>query len=94
MKLERILNFKYLKKINKSCAFAIQCDETTDITQMSQLLVYIRYVGFTSIEKEMLFCKSLQKTNKAKDYQFVEGTTKAKNVFEAVSSYFDHNLIT
>ena len=65
----------------KSCAFAIQYDKTTDIAQMSQLLVYIRFVESTSIEEEILFRKSLQKT------------TTAKDVFEPVSSYFDHNPI-
>ena len=65
----------------KSCAFAIQYDKTTEIAQMSQLLVYIRFVESTSIEEEILFRKSLQKT------------TTAKDVFEPVSTYFDHNLI-
>ena len=46
-----------LKKINKSLAFAIQCNETTDIAQMFQLLVYIRFVGSTSTE--VPFCQPL-----------------------------------
>ena len=48
---------------------------------MSQLLAYIHFVGSTSIEEEMLFCKLLEKT------------TTANDVFEVVFSYFDHNLI-
>ena len=47
---------------------------------MSQLLVYICLVEYTSMVEEMLFCKPLQKT------------TKANNVFEVVSAYFNHNL--
>ena len=42
----------------KSCAFAIQYDKTTDIAQMSQLLLYIRFVESTLIEEEILFRKS------------------------------------
>ena len=55
--------------------FAIQCDETTDVAQLSQLLVYVRYVGSTSIEEEMLFCRPLK--------------TKAEDVFQVVSLFFD-----
>ena len=75
------IELQLLEKLNKSPLFAIQCDETTDVAQMSQLMVYVRFVGSTSIEEEMLFCKPLEKTGKAED------------VFEAVSSYFDYNSI-
>ena len=57
--------------------FAIQCDETTDVAQLSQLLVYVCYVGSTSIEEEMLFCRPLKTT------------TKAEDVFQVVSLFFD-----
>ena len=72
-------NFQVLEKINNSCAFAVQCNEATDIDEMPQLLAYICFVGSTSIEVEMLFCKLLKKT------------TKGKDVFEAVSFYVEHN---
>ena len=48
---------------------------------MSKLLVYIRFSGSTSTLEEMLYRKLLQKIIEAKD------------VLEAVSSYFDHDLI-
>ena len=57
--------------------FAIQCDETTDVAQLSQLLVCVRYVGSTSIEEEMRFCRPLKTT------------TKAEDVFQVVSLFFD-----
>ena len=44
---------------------AIQCNETTDVAQMSHLLVYVRFVGSTKIEEEMLFCRPLETTTKA-----------------------------
>ena len=47
-----------LQKIHASPYFAIQCDETTDVAQLSQLMVYARFVGSATIEEEMLFCKS------------------------------------
>ena len=59
--------------------FAIQCDETTDVAQLSQLMVYVCFVGSATIEEEMLFCKSL------------ETTTKAEDVFRVVDAYFYKN---
>ena len=56
-----------LQKIHASPYFAIQCDETTDVAQLSQLMVYVRFVGSATIEEEMLFCKSLETTTKAED---------------------------
>ena len=35
------IEFQVLQKIQESPFFAIQCDETTDVTQLSLLLVYI-----------------------------------------------------
>ena len=55
------IELQLLEKLNKSPLFAIQCDETTDVAQMSQFMVYVRFVGSTSIEGEMLFCKPLRK---------------------------------
>ena len=65
-----------LQKMQASPFFAIQCNETTDIAQMSQLLVYVRFVGSTTIEEEMLFCRPL------------ETTTKAEDVLKLVDAYF------
>ena len=70
-----------LQKIYASPYFAIQCDETTDVAQLSQLMVYVCFVGSATIEEEMLFCKSL------------ETTTKAEDVFRVVDAYFYKNGI-
>lgn len=77
--LAQDIECQVLEKIHASPYFAIQCDETTDVAQLSQLLVYVRYVGSTSIEEEMLFCKPL------------ETTTKAEDVFKVVATFFDNN---
>ncbi|XP_076806253.1 protein FAM200C-like [Clavelina lepadiformis] len=58
-----------------------QCDETTDVAQSPQLLVYVRFVGSSSIEEEMLFCRPL------------EMTTKVKDVFRVVATFFGNNGI-
>lgn len=75
------IEFQVLEKVRASPFFAIQCDETTDVANMSQLMVYVRFVGSTSIEEEILFCRPLETTSKAAD------------VFEAVASYFDRNSL-
>nr|XP_039272720.1 protein ZBED8-like [Styela clava] len=79
--LAKDIELQVLEKIRSSPCFAIQCDETTDITQLSQLMVYVRFIGSTSIEEKMLFCKPL------------ETNTRAEDVFEAVSAYFDSNAM-
>jgi hypothetical protein len=54
----------------------MQLDETSDISQCSQLLVFVRYVHTDAIKQEFLFCESLLETVKAVD------------VLEMVESYF------
>nr|XP_042903370.1 protein ZBED8-like [Parasteatoda tepidariorum] len=45
----------------------MQLDETTDISNYSQLLVFVRYVSLDTIKEEFLFCESLLQTAKAVD---------------------------
>ena len=77
--LSNDIELQVLEKIHASPFFAIQCDEITDVARLSQLLVYVRFAGLSSIEEEMLFCKPL------------ETTTTAEDVFNIVSTYFDNN---
>ncbi|XP_068237237.1 protein FAM200C-like [Palaemon carinicauda] len=55
-----------VKKKKKSKEFAIQLDETTDVSSNSQLMVYIRYGGSDEIE-EMLLCSPLELTTRGTD---------------------------
>ena len=48
--------------------FAIQLDESTNVANLSQLLVYIRYVSGASIKKDFLFCRPLRTTAKVVMY--------------------------
>ena len=58
---------KVLSKIDSSPVFALQPDESTDISNLSQLLVYVRYVADERINEEFLFCQPLETTSKAVD---------------------------
>ena len=58
---------KVLSKIGFSPVFALQLDESTDISNLSLLLVYVRYVADERINEEFLFCQPLETTSKAVD---------------------------
>ena len=68
---------KVLSKIDSSPVFALQLDESTDISNLSQLLVYVRYVADKRINEEFLFCQSLETTSKAVD------------IFQMLIDFFD-----
>ncbi|KAI6652994.1 Protein ZBED8-like [Oopsacas minuta] len=54
--------------------FAIQLDESTDVANLSQLMVFARYMNGPTIEEEFLFCKPLETTTKAEDVMAVVST--------------------
>ena len=56
--------------------FAIQIDESTDISLCAQLMVYTKYIYNDTFKEEFLFCSSL------------ETTTKAADILEKVSTFF------
>ena len=68
---------KVLFKIDSSPVFALQLDEGTDISNLSQLPVYVRYVADEGINEEFLFCQPLETTSKAVD------------VFQMLIDFFD-----
>ena len=47
--------------------FSMQLDESTDISNCSQLLVYVRYVHTDAMKEEFLFCEPLLETTKRVD---------------------------
>ena len=71
-----------LEKVRSSPFFAIQCDETTDVSQCSQLLVYVRFIGNGTLEEEMMLCCPL------------ETTAKADDVLAVVSTFFEENNLS
>jgi len=56
--------------------FAIQLDESTDISSCAQLMVFAKYVCNDAYQEEFLFCSPL------------ETTTKAADILEKVSTFF------
>ena len=68
---------KVLSKIDSSPVFALQLVESTDTSNLSQLLVYVRYVADERINEEFLFCQSLETTSNAVD------------VFQMLIDFFD-----
>ena len=54
-------------KILKHKLFALQVDESTDITGKAQLLVFIRFIDDESIVEDFLCCKELPETNKGQN---------------------------
>ena len=51
--------------------FAIQCNETTDVDQLAQLLDYVRFVRPSSTEEKMLFGRPPETIIKAVVFQVV-----------------------
>ena len=43
--------------------FSIQLDESTDISNVSHLMVFVRWASNTSIEEAILFCSPLESTS-------------------------------
>ena len=65
--------------IKKSPSFAIQLGESTDVSQYSQLLVFVRHVQGGNFKEEFLFCKSPKLS------------TRAENVLESVNDFYKEN---
>ena len=62
--------------------FAIQLDKTTDISNLAELCVYVRYIHERHLEDEFLFCSP------------TTTRTTAKEILNFVNKFFDeHNLI-
>ena len=61
---------------------SLQLDESTDVSNCSQLLVFSRYIHKGNLKEDFLMCESL------------ETTTKAIDVFEKLEAFFERNLLT
>ena len=61
---------------------SLQLDESTDVSNFSQLLVFSRYIHEGDLKEEFLMCESLA------------STTKAIDVFEKFKGFFEQNRIT
>jgi hypothetical protein len=77
------LNKNYNNDVNellqKDKEFALQLDESTDVSGKSQLIYFIRFVNGKKIIEQFLFCCELQTTITRVD------------IFNAVNNYFKEN---
>ena len=71
----------FIKRIKQSKYFAIQLDESTDVTNFAQLMMYVRYEFEQSVEEEFLFCEPLS------------GRTTATEIFKKVDDFMTSNEI-
>ncbi|GFV12361.1 zinc finger MYM-type protein 6 [Trichonephila clavipes] len=58
--MSRNIESEVIKRIQNSSVFALQVDETTDITKMSLLIIYVRFIFNEDITETFLCCKSLE----------------------------------
>uniref|UniRef100_K7GBQ1 DUF4371 domain-containing protein n=1 Tax=Pelodiscus sinensis TaxID=13735 RepID=K7GBQ1_PELSI len=80
-KISQNISEQVVDEIKKSLLFAIQLDESTDITLCCELLVFARYMVEGDFKDEFLFWKTL------------DTTTKAQDVMEIVNNFFEvHGL--
>ncbi|XP_076324212.1 zinc finger BED domain-containing protein 5-like [Tachypleus tridentatus] len=65
-------------KLKAADFFAIQVDESTDLSGKSQLLAFIRFIENDGIVEDFLCCRELPET------------TKGQDIYDALSSYLNH----
>lgn len=56
-----------LKQLRTSEYFALQLDESTDVADAAELLVYIRFFSQEKFAEEKLFCKALERRTTGKE---------------------------
>ncbi|CAH2226763.1 jg14191, partial [Pararge aegeria aegeria] len=71
-----------VEAVKASTFFAIQLDESTDVAQCCQLIVFVRYIQNETIKDELLFSKELTTTSKASD------------IMTAISEFFDRHELS
>ena len=68
-----------IKRIKSSRYYSIQLDETTDVADLANLLVYVRYEYDGAAQEDFLFCKPL------------ETRTTAADIFNLLCTFFQEN---
>ncbi|XP_068235592.1 protein FAM200C-like [Palaemon carinicauda] len=67
--------------IKESRKCSMQLDESTDVSDFGQILVYVRYQGKSDIEENFLFCKQLETTTTGEDlFKLVDSFIKEKGL--------------
>ena len=76
--MSRNIECNIKSKILKHELFALQVDESTDITVKAHLLVFARFIDDKTIVEDFLCCKELPET------------TKGQDVFDVLNSYLEY----
>jgi len=51
-----------ISSIKQGGELSLQIDESTDVSDDAQLLVYVRYLGENNLQEEFIFCRALETT--------------------------------
>ena len=70
---------RVITSIEEAESFAIQLDESTDITGKAQIFILIRFVHEEDLTEQFIFCKPLPET------------TRGHDIYEVVNIYFSSN---
>lgn len=70
-----------LEQVKDSPCFALQLDESTDVANAAQLLVYVRFIRDGKFVEELLFCKE------------IEGRTTGQDIFGVLDEFMQTNSI-
>ena len=70
-----------LNGVHESPFFSIQLDESTDVANCAQLMVYVRYIEELSVQDEFLFCHPLPTR------------TTAEEIFKALNEFMQESHI-
>ncbi|XP_061587577.1 zinc finger BED domain-containing protein 5-like [Cololabis saira] len=68
-----------IERVKKSRYFSIQLDETTDVADLAQLLIYVRYENDGAATEDLLFCQPLQTR------------TTADQIFQVLNEFMQEN---
>ncbi|XP_068227658.1 zinc finger BED domain-containing protein 5-like [Palaemon carinicauda] len=87
-----------VSKVMSSPFFSLQIDESTDVTNIAQLLAFCRYITDKGIEEKFLFCRPLEMTTKSVDVlavvaDFFEESGPSWNKLEGVCSDGGPNML-
>ncbi|XP_042559411.1 zinc finger BED domain-containing protein 5-like [Clupea harengus] len=70
-----------VEKLLKADYFALQLDESTDVSDEAQLLAFVRFVDQDEMQEEFLFCKQLP------------GRATSSEIFRAIDDFFHEHHI-
>ncbi|CAH1102132.1 unnamed protein product [Psylliodes chrysocephalus] len=71
------IKIQLIDHVKESPYYAIQLDESTDVANVAQLLIFIRYRYENDICEDLLFCQGLK------------GRTTGEAIFNAVNTFFE-----